>query len=261
MRYRLLGILFVLLISGAAAATELFGTVDDVNGSAVLSSPAGTSSAITVGTHVYVGQRITTANDGEVHIVTADNALIALRPNSDFRVERYQAKGEDSDEIAFSLLKGALRSISGWIAKRKPSAYTLRTPSATIGVRGTDHETSILEAADGDDLPGTYDTVYEGMTLMLSERGNIEVRQGESAYAARDAEHAPTLLSRRPAFMERRALRIEHRIERRKESLHEAIHKRMETKSEPRKDKAEKALRREREDKRPREQRKPIKPQ
>lgn len=258
MRYKLLGILVVFLMSGAATAAELFGTVDDVDGTAEVSSMAGTKAPIVIGTKIYVGQNITTANDGEVHIVTTDSALIALRPNSHFRVERYQAKGEDSDEIAFSLLKGALRSISGWIAKRRPAAYTLHTPTATIGVRGTDHETSILEAADGDDLPGTYDTVYEGMTVMQSERGNVEVRQGESAYAARDAEHAPTLLARRPAFMERRALRIENRIERRKESLQKDVHKRMQIKKEVRKEKTE---RREREEKRPREHRKQQRPQ
>lgn len=258
MSAKLLGILVVFLVSGAAAAAELFGTVDDVDGTAEVSSMAGTKTPIVIGTRIYVGQNITTANDGEVHIVTTDSALIALRPNSHFRVERYQAKGEDSDEIAFSLFKGALRSISGWIAKRRPAAYTLRTPTATIGVRGTDHETSILEAADGDDLPGTYDTVYEGMTVMQSERGNVELRQGESAYAARDAEHAPTLLARRPAFMERRSLRIENRIERRKESLQKDVHKRMQIKKEVRKEKTE---RREREEKRPREQRKQQRPQ
>ena len=258
MRYKLLGILVVFLMSGAAAAAELFGTVDDVDGTAEVSSMAGTKTPIVIGTKIYVGQNITTANDGEVHIVTTDSALIALRPNSHFRVERYQAKGEDSDEIAFSLLKGALRSISGWIAKRKPAAYSLRTPTATIGVRGTDHETSILETADGDDLPGTYDTVYEGMTLMQSERGNVEVRAGESAYAARNAEHAPALLARRPAFMERRSLRIENRIERRKESLQKDVHKRIQIKKEVRKEKTE---RREREEKRPREQRKQQRPQ
>lgn len=258
MRSKLLGILVVFLMSGAAAAAELFGTVDDVDGTAEVSSMAGTKAPIVIGTKIYVGQNITTANDGEVHIVTTDSALIALRPNSHFRVERYQAKGEDTDEIAFSLLKGALRSISGWIAKRNPTAYKLHTPTATIGVRGTDHETSILEAADGDDLPGTYDTVYEGMTVMQSERGNVEVRQGESAYAARNAEHAPALLARRPAFMERRSLRIENRIERRKESLQKDVHKRMQIKKEVRKEKAE---RREREEKRPREQRKQQRPQ
>lgn len=258
MNAKLLGILVVLLMSGAAAAAELFGTVDEVDGTAEMSSMAGTKTPIVIGTKIYVGQNITTANNGEVHIVTTDSALIALRPNSHFRVERYQAKGEDSDEIAFSLLKGALRSISGWIAKRRPTAYTLRTPTATIGVRGTDHETTILEAADGDDLPGTYDTVYEGMTVMQSERGNVEVRRGESAYAARDVEHAPTLLARRPAFMERRSLRIENRIERRKESLQKDVHKRMQIKKEVRKERTE---RREREEKRPREQRKQQRPQ
>ncbi|MEK7811392.1 MAG: FecR domain-containing protein [Pseudomonadota bacterium] len=262
MRTSSLGILVVLfLMCGAAAAAELFGTVDDVDGSAVLSSVTGVTTALSVGTRIYVGQSITTANDGEVHIVTTDSALLALRPNSNFRVERYQAKGEETDEITFSLLKGALRSISGWIAKRNPAAYKLHTPTATIGVRGTDHETYILETSEGDDQPGTYDTVYEGMTVMRSERGDTEVRPGESAYAARDAEHAPVLLARRPAFMERRSLRIEHRIQQRKESLREGIHKRMELKNEVRKDKAERTVRRERDAQRPREHRKQQRPQ
>jgi hypothetical protein len=254
----MLCILLVFLMSGAAVAAELFGTVENLDGTAVLNSVTGSTTPISVGTRIYVGQSITTAQDGEVHIVTTDSAMIALRPNSNFRVERYQAKGEDNDEIAFSLLKGALRSISGWIAKRNPAAYKLNTPTATIGVRGTDHETFILEVADGDDQPGTYNTVYEGITVMQSARGNTEVRAGESAYAARNAEHAPTLLARRPAFMERRTLRIEDRIERRKESLQKDVHKLMQLKKEVRKEKSE---RREREEKRPREQRKQQRPQ
>jgi hypothetical protein len=258
MRAKLLGVLLVYLMSGAAAAAELFGTVDDVDGIAVLSSVTGTTTPISVGTRIYVGQSITTANDSEVHIVTTDSALIALRPNSNFRVERYQAKGEDTDEIAFSLLKGALRSISGWIAKRNPAAYKLHTPTATIGVRGTDHETFVLDSADGDDQPGTYDTVHEGITVMQSERGNTQVRAGESAYAARNSEHAPALLARRPAFMERRTLRIENRIEQRKESLRKVVQKRMQLKKEVRNEKAE---RRDREEKHPREQRKQQRPQ
>lgn len=261
MRTRLLGTLVLFLMCGAAAAAELFGTVEDVEGSAVLNSETGATTAVSVGTLIYVGQSIATANDGEVHIVTTDSALLALRPNSNFRVERYQAKGEDTDETVFSLLKGALRSISGWIAKRNPASYQLRTPNATIGIRGTDHETFVLETAAGDDQPGTYDTVYEGMTVMRSERGDTEVRPGESAYTARNARNAPALLAQRPAFMERRSLRIEHRIQQRKESLHAIIKERMQIKGEMPKDKVEKALRRERADKRPHEKRRPRKPQ
>lgn len=217
----------LLLMTGAAQAAELFGTVDAVTGAASLTGENGASTAITVGTQVFAGQGIATGADGEVHIVTADSGLIALRPNSSFRVDRYQAKGEDSDVTAISLLKGALRSITGWIAKRKPAAYSLSTLTTTIGVRGTDHETIILEAQDGTAQPGTYDTVYEGATVMRNAQGTTEVHAGESAYAARDARQSPALLARRPDFMERRTLRIEQRIQQRREDLRENIRNRV----------------------------------
>jgi hypothetical protein len=221
-------LLVLMLLCGAASAAELFGTVDAVEGTASLTGENGLNTAIATGSKIYVGQSIATGADGEVHIVTADNGLIALRPNSSFRVDRYQARGEASDEISFSLFKGALRSITGWIAKRNPSAYKLNTASATIGIRGTDHETFIVETANGTDQPGTYNTVYEGMTVVQTAQGNTEVRSGESAFAARTAGHAPALLARRPEFMERRQLRIEHRIQQRKENLRTAIRNRME---------------------------------
>ncbi len=212
-----------LLLSHATFAAELFGTVDSVSGAVTVSGDSG-SAPISDHDKIYVGQRITTGADGEVHIVTADNGLIALRPNSDMRVERYQAKGEDSDEMALSLLKGALRSITGWIAKRKPAAYRLQTASATIGVRGTDHETTVLETASGDNQPGTYDTVYEGATVVQTTRGNMEVKAGEHGFAAH--EHAPILLARRPDFMQR-TLKLEQRIQQRKHELGQAVKQRL----------------------------------
>jgi hypothetical protein len=210
---------------GAAQAAELFGTVDAVTGAASLTGENGASTSITVGTKVFVSQSVATGADGEVHIVTADSGLIALRPNSNFRVDRYQARGEDTDEIAFSLIKGALRSITGWIAKRNPAAYSLSTMTTTIGVRGTDHETIIIETQNGTALPGTYDTVYEGATVMKNALGSAEVHTGECAYTARDA--VPALLAHRPEFLERRTLRIEQRIQQRKETLRADVRSRM----------------------------------
>ena len=236
----------LLLMVGAAQAAELFGTVDAVAGAASLTGENGTSTPVATGTRVYVGQSIVTGADGEVHVVTADSGLIALRPNSSFRVDRYQAKGEETDEIAFSLLKGALRSITGWIAKRNPAAYSLSTNSTTIGVRGTDHETVIIETPIGTALPGTYDTVYEGATVMRNAQGNTEVHVGESAYAARDTRQSPALLAHRPEFMERRTLRIEQRIQQRKENLRADIHNKIQAEDNARDDKPDAAERRER---------------
>jgi hypothetical protein len=110
------------LMAHAVCAAELFGTVDAVFGEATVTDVTGASKHITSGLKIFSGQSVKTSADGEVHIVTEDSGLIALRPNSSFRVDRYQAKGKPSDEIVFSLFKGALRSITGWITKRNSTA-------------------------------------------------------------------------------------------------------------------------------------------
>lgn len=216
---RLALILLSLTIVQPACALELFGTVEAVSGEATVTDVTGANRRITSGLKIFAGQSIQTAADGEVHIVTEDSGLIALRPNSSFHIDRYQAKGEPSDEVVFSLFKGALRSITGWIAKRNTSAYRLNTPTATIGVRGTDHETTVIETAEDGDQPGTFDTVNEGATVLQTALGEIEVHPGEHAFAAREAGIAPRLLAQRPGFLKRRMLRIEERIQQRKENL------------------------------------------
>lgn len=220
-------LLLGLLLAQSVCAAELFGTVEAVSGAATLTDATGANKPVTSGLKVFSGQSIQTAADGEVHIITEDSGLIALRPGSSFRIDRYQAKGESSDEIVFSLLKGALRSITGWIAKRNASAYRLNTPTTTIGVRGTDHETTVIDVTMDDDQPGTFDTVYEGITVMQSPLGEIEIRPGEHAFAPRDGAVAPRLLARQPGFLKRRALRIEDRIQQRKEHLSTLVQNRL----------------------------------
>lgn len=223
MRNPIIPLLCLFFLVQPAQAAELFGVVDAVTGSATLEDASGKATTISRGDKVYVGQRVLTGTDGEVHIVTEDSGLIALRPDSDFRVDRYQAKGETTDEIAFSLLKGALRSITGWIAKRNPAAYRLHTTTATIGVRGTDHETSVIDTAEGDVQPGTYDTVYEGTTVMQTAQGDLDVQTGQYAFAPSIAGQRPILLARMPSFMARRSLRLEHGLQQRKENLHQRM--------------------------------------
>jgi hypothetical protein len=226
---RILAIILLSLVTmvQSAQAAELFGTVDEMTGTASLTSESGAMTKIATGDKVYVGQTIVTGADGEVHIVTEDSGLIALRPNSRFRIDRYQAKGEDTDEVAFSLFRGALRSITGWIAKHNPSAYSLNTPTATIGVRGTDHETIVLDAAENGGQPGTYDTVYEGATVMKTTQGSLDVKPGQYAFTPRGMARAPALLARMPLFLEHRKLRLERRLLRRKQTLRRIVLERL----------------------------------
>lgn len=228
---RLAVFLLTILLTHTVHAAEMFGMVDMLSGTATVTDKTGANQPVHAGMEIYSRQSIQTGADGEVHIVTEDGGFIALRPNTSFRVDRYQARGEASDEVVFTLLKGALRSITGWVAWKNPLAYRLNTPSATIGVRGTDHETTVLVTATDTDLPGTYDTVYEGGTVMQTELGEQGIQTGEYAFVALEAGVAPRLLVHPPVFSRLRKLVIEERIQQRKEELKRHIRRKLQDKT------------------------------
>jgi hypothetical protein len=216
----------------AAHAAELFGTVDAVSGEVAVLNTSGEKLRASTGQKIYEGQTIQTASNGEIHIVTVDSGLIALRPNSNMRIDSYKAKGEAADATVLTMIRGAMRSISGWVAKRNPASYRINTPTATIGIRGTDHETTVLETATEDAMPGTYNTVTEGIAVIKTQHGELEVHPGQHCFALRDGTVAPGLLAQHPEFFMRRQLKIEERIKARKEALHQHVRKIMENRAD-----------------------------
>jgi hypothetical protein len=218
----ILALLALLVICPVVSAAELFGTVDAVSGNASVVDQSGKSTPIANGLQIYEGQTINSAQDGEVHLVTEDGGIIAVRPNTVFRVDEYKAEGNDTDKIFMSLLKGTVRSITGWVGKFNNSAYRITTPTATIGIRGTDHETTVIEKGDGDEA-GTYDNVNEGSTEIRTPHGVTAVTPGKFAFAPRGRAVAPFFLAQQPRFLARRTLRIEARIQQRKEFFHSRL--------------------------------------
>ena len=212
------------IICHTTYSAELFGTVDAMYGTASMSDTSGVDGRVYVGQQIFSGQTLNTLEDGEVHVVTVDGGFIALRPNSVFRVDEYRANGDSSDKIFMSLFKGALRSITGWIGKHNTSAYRITTPNATLGIRGTDHETTVIEKADGDE-PGTYDTVNEGETVLKTAHGEVGVRPGKFAFAPKNGAVAPHFLEKHPNFLAKRKLKIEERVQQRKDFFRSRMEK------------------------------------
>ncbi len=228
----LLKALLLLLFFGQACAAELFGTVDALRGGVHIVEAGGNLRAVSDGQEIFEGQTLATLQDGEVHIVTVDGGFLALRPNSSFRVDSYRAERNDDDKIHLSLLKGALRSISGWITKYRKDAYLLRTRTATVGIRGTDHETFEVEANTANREAGTYQTVYQGAVVLRSAHGELDVQPGKAAFVPLMREQAPRLLDDVPDFMKNRDLSLEGRITLRREELRKALDQMSEERAE-----------------------------
>ena len=134
MRASLVAILFC--ISAGAIAADA-GEVKVVQGRAYLER-AGERLALRVGMPVREADRVVTGPDGTVGITFADNSLLSIGPNSNFAIERYVFDSTThAGQFDSRLAKGTLAGVSGKIVKQSPEAMRVHTPSAIMGVRGT----------------------------------------------------------------------------------------------------------------------------
>jgi hypothetical protein len=98
----------------------------------------------TVGTRVQTSDVVKTGADGSVGITMDDDSLLSAGPNSVLSLDRYSFDPTTSKgRFDASLNKGTLAVISGRIAKQSPDAMTVRTPTAILGVRGTEFAVSV----------------------------------------------------------------------------------------------------------------------
>jgi hypothetical protein len=99
-----------------------------------------------VGLPLEADDVVRTGTDGSVGITMRDNSLLSAGPNSILSLERFEFDPTTNDgRFDAQLRRGTLAVVSGRIAKKTPQAMTVRTPSATLGVRGTEFVVSVDE--------------------------------------------------------------------------------------------------------------------
>jgi FecR protein len=163
------------------------GNVDTASGEASVVSAGGKPRGISKGDRIVEGDTIVTGSNGEVLITTDDSGVLAVRPSSRLTIDAYKVNGNDKDSVVLSLLRGSLRSITGWISKTAPKNYRVTTNTATIGIRGTDHEVSLVEGQQGNasDDSGTWSQVTEGATTLQTSAGVLEQTTGTPSATGR----------------------------------------------------------------------------
>ncbi len=181
------------------------GQIEFVDGDVQVMATDGKAVKPVVGATVYEGDSIKTGADAVVHLRMADQMLIAVRPNTQMRIDAFRALGDADDNVAVSLISGTFRAITGWIGRHNRARYAVNMPSITIGIRGTDHEPAYYgadttAAQRNNQPPGAYDKVNLGETVMKNAKGETSVSAGHAAFAPHDASSAPAALEKVPAF-------------------------------------------------------------
>ena len=176
-------LLLSLCLSPATLMAADAAKVDFVVGEVVAIQADGTRRQLARGAGVGVAETVDTGS-GRAQLRFTDGAMVSLQPQTQFRVDAYEFKGgaDDSEKGFFSLLKGAMRTITGAIGKANRKAYRLDTAVATIGIRGTEYA-----VAYGRSITVTTNS---GLVEVCNNAGCLLVEAGQSAYVP-DANTAP----------------------------------------------------------------------
>ena len=99
------------------------------------------------GVAVLLGSQLKTEPQASLGVTFKDNTVMSFGPDTELTVDEFvYAPAQGQLALGARLAKGTLNYVSGVIAKLKPDAVTLKTPTGIIGVRGT-HFVALVEEA------------------------------------------------------------------------------------------------------------------
>ncbi|MGQ0586432.1 MAG: FecR family protein [Gammaproteobacteria bacterium] len=158
---------------------------------------------------VEVGDTIRTGPTGLAQVRLKDGALLSLRYGSilvieDFHLPAAAPAATGTTPIATAppsaaavggrsvlrLLRGAFRTVTGLIGKGANDNYSVVTPVATIGIRGTDYSAAYCNADCGTTPDGLYVGVSNGEVELNNDGGKLVLGNDQYGYV-KDSSTAP----------------------------------------------------------------------
>ena len=161
----IIGLQFFVLAGSVSAATPA-GTASLVAGSVSAIGLNGEARKLSRDDAVYSGDRILTGSGSYVRMGFVDGSSMMLRPNTEFAIESFRFspdvvdtavkvvppkadapvavpalqiadQGSVGNQSFFRLVRGGFRAVSGLVGRINREEYLVRTPVATMGIRGT----------------------------------------------------------------------------------------------------------------------------
>ena len=181
--------LAVLSAAFASQASAAAGRAEFTIGGVTVAR-GGVERPLARGTELDNGDVVRT-NDGRAQIRFTDGAYVSLQPNTEYGIRDYQFT-QGNERGFFSLLKGAMRTVTGAIGRINRDRYQIATPTATVGIRGTGGVIQVQD--DGSTLViGT-----SGIWSLTNPAGSVDVPAGNSAVAPSDSNQPPQETTQQP---------------------------------------------------------------
>ncbi len=125
-----------LIFAGDAAAQNVeIGVAAAINPAATGTPPSGERRVLHVGINMFSNEKVATGPKGQAQMLFRDESALTVGPDAEVVLDEfvYDPKAK-TGKIALNAVKGVFRFVGGKISKKSP--VVLKTPTATIGIRG-----------------------------------------------------------------------------------------------------------------------------
>lgn len=135
---------FLIILLFVSSVWAGIGSVTELSGTAIIKRGKDTI-AVSKGTPVEMNDKVETKN-GKVKITFKDSTTVNVTESSSLIIDDfvYDAKSNNG-KLNIKTASGTVRYASGNIAHTNPNSVNIKTPTATIAVRGTDFVMSVNE--------------------------------------------------------------------------------------------------------------------
>lgn len=191
---------------GLGMAAQVAGTVVNLSGPLMVRKADGAVKVLALKSEVEQGDTLVSEKNTYAQIRFVDNSEVTLKPNTTFKVEAfaYEQDKPASDSASFTLVKGGLRSVTGLLGKRNRERFQLKTPTSTIGIRGTTFIAEMvappgINQQPGKMAPGLHVSVIDGAIVVSNPAGAQLFSSGQFGFVG-DLRTPPVIVPANPTL-------------------------------------------------------------
>ena len=145
--------------------------------------------ALAAGSSVFAREVVRTGEESTAQLLFLDETSLSIGPQSEVTLDRFVFDpNRGAGNVIISATRGAFRFVSG---SQQPTSYQIRTPVATIGVRGTVFDlylaknnqgqlVAVVILVQGSATVGKYTLSKPGQALVMTQGGGVQLLNWDS---------------------------------------------------------------------------------
>jgi len=198
--------IWLLLTVFALDANAAIGTMSEVQGTAIEIKRNKSAIVGKTNSEIESMDAVAVGSKSQVGITFKDNTRVKITENSRLVIDDFvfDSKKSDAGKLGMKVALGTVRYASGQVSKNNPQNVNIKTPTASIAVRGTDFAMTVdevgrslvvlLPSCDDPTKLNNYQiqgNCVVGAIDVITDAGMVSLNQAYTATYVTDAQQPP----------------------------------------------------------------------